>query len=292
MPTKLSIAKLRLNGGTQPRDELDGPTVMEYADAMDRGVEFPPVKAMYDGTDYWLYDGFHRVKAAQNIDRTTIRVDVQQGTKQDAQWESLAANKDHGLRRTQSDKRRAIKRALKMKGADKPNRSIARHVGCDHKTVAKYRREMEPSGEIPQIKKRTVTRNGTTYTQDTSNIGKSRSNGSKPTPTPTKPSAPQISSNASAQKRRARRKQQQESEPQWDTSFQEDKTPTKQPKTQKQVAEKYADAAAGLSLGRDVQQLRDFVDRQHQFSTEERAEVKQAAENSIAELRRIVESIN
>lgn len=289
MPTKLSIAKLRLNGGTQPRDELDGPTVMEYADAMDRGVEFPPVKAMYDGTDYWLYDGFHRVKAAQNIDRTTIRVDVQQGTKQDAQWESLAANKDHGLRRTQSDKRRAIKRALKMKGAGESNAEIARHVGCDDKTVAKYRRDLEATSEIPKSDKRTGA-DGRTI--DTSNIGKSRSNGSKPTPTPTKPTAPQISSTASAQKRRERRKQQQESEPQWDTSFQEDKTSTKQPKTQKQVAEKYAGAAAGLSLGRDVQHLRDFVDRQHQFSAEERAEVKQAAENSIAELKRIVESIN
>ena len=289
MPTKLSIAKLRLNGGTQPRDELDGPTVMEYADAMDRGVEFPPVKAMYDGTDYWLYDGFHRVKAAQNIDRTTILVDVQQGTKKDAQWESLAANKDHGLRRTQSDKRRAIKRALKGWGQKKSNNHIAKHLGVGRRTVDRWRNKLEDDLVIDQVDEREGS-DGRTI--DTSNIGKSRSKDSKPTPKHTKPSAPQISSSASAQKRRERRKQQQEPDPQWDTSFQEDKTSTKQPKTQKQVAEKYAGAAAGLSLGRDVQHLRDFVDRQHQFSAEERAEVKQAAENSIAELKRIVESIN
>ena len=72
----------------------------------------------------------------------------------DAQWASLAANKDHGLRRSQADKRRAIRRALKQREEEKPNTKIAEHVGCDDKTVAKYRRELESSSEFPKMKER------------------------------------------------------------------------------------------------------------------------------------------
>ena len=108
---ELDLTEIRTDGGTQPRAQLDGVTVSEYADAMRRGNDFPPVKVMHDGENYWLYDGFHRVQAARQIGRETIKADVEQGTKEDAQWASLAANKRHGLRRSQEDKRRAIKRA-------------------------------------------------------------------------------------------------------------------------------------------------------------------------------------
>jgi len=166
--TTLRIDDIQRDGGTQPRAQLDGVTVSEYADAMERGNEFPPVKVMHDGDNYWLYDGFHRVRAARKIGLEKIDADVEQGTKEDAQWASLAANKRHGLRRSQADKRRAIKRALKGWGTDKSDREIARHVGCDHKTVGKYRDEQERTGEIPQSEKRTGA-DGRII--DTSNIG-------------------------------------------------------------------------------------------------------------------------
>ena len=52
---------------------------------------------------------------------------------------------------------------------------IAEHVGVSDKTVAKYREDA--TSEIPKIKTRTVTRGGTTYEQDTANIGKSGAKG-------------------------------------------------------------------------------------------------------------------
>jgi N6-adenosine-specific RNA methylase IME4 len=171
MMSDLPTEKIRTDGGTQPREQLDGVTVSEYADAMRRGAEFPPVKVMYDGENYWLYDGFHRVQAARQIGREHIDADVDQGTKEDAQWASLGANKRHGLRRSQADKRRAIKRALKGWGQKKSNNQIAQHIGCSDATVLKYRRELESSSQIEKMDKREVTRNGTTYTQNTSNIG-------------------------------------------------------------------------------------------------------------------------
>jgi len=168
--TQLSISKIRTDGGTQPRAELDLSVVGEYAEAMERGVDFPPISVVYDGEEYWLYDGFHRLRAAMKRERETIEAEVEQGTQEDAVWRSLAANKDHGLRRSQKDKRRAIKRALKhTHGAESSDRSIARHVGVSPKTVSKYREQLT-GVEIPQVDERKGS-DGKTY--DTSNIGSS-----------------------------------------------------------------------------------------------------------------------
>jgi hypothetical protein len=52
------------------------------------------------------------------------------------------------------------------------DREIAQHCKVDHKTVAARRPKPKVSGEIPQMQRRTVTRNGSTYTMDTAAIGK------------------------------------------------------------------------------------------------------------------------
>lgn len=98
-----------------------------------------------------------------------FRYKVERGDIEYAQWKSLAANAKHGKRRTRADKRRAINRALKGWGQHKSDREIARHIGCSHATVGKYRDQL--SGQIDQIEQREVTRNATRYKQDTSNNG-------------------------------------------------------------------------------------------------------------------------
>jgi hypothetical protein len=160
---RIDISKIRRDGGTQSREELNQNTVDEYAAAMMAGDNFPAVKAFYDGTWYWLSDGFHRMAAAVQIKATTIFADVRQGTQRDAILDSVAANSNHGLRRTREDMRRAIKTLLRDEEWSKwSDREIARKVNCDHKTVGSVRAEMASSGEIPQIE-RTVERNGTVY---------------------------------------------------------------------------------------------------------------------------------
>jgi len=168
MATDLKISEIRMDGETQPRSQIDTVTVTEYAEAMERGDKFPPVSVIYDGDDYWLYDGFHRVRAAEKRGEFQIRAEVEQGTREDAVWKSLAANKRHGLRRSQADKRRAIKRALKEWGQEYSDNRIAQHVGCDHKTVGKYRREIADDLGNSQVKERTGS-DGRTI--DISNIG-------------------------------------------------------------------------------------------------------------------------
>jgi len=87
---KLAISKLRTDGGTQPRSALNMPIVEDYAAAMRAGAKFPAVDVFYDGTDYWLADGFHRCRAAYVAEFAEIAATVHQGTLRDAQWFSYA----------------------------------------------------------------------------------------------------------------------------------------------------------------------------------------------------------
>jgi hypothetical protein len=57
MSTSVSLAKIRLDGGTQPRESLDQETVDEYCEAMEAKAQFPAVTVFYDDIDYWLVDG-------------------------------------------------------------------------------------------------------------------------------------------------------------------------------------------------------------------------------------------
>ena len=181
----LRLDLIRTDGGTQTRAEVREDVVREYADAMTDGATFPAVTVFYDGSEYWLADGFHRYAAARLLNWLEIDADVRQGTLQDAQWHSLGANKAHGLRRTRADVERAIKFALLhpevIPSGENSDRGIARHIGCSAPTVGKYRAELGLSVKTLQINERTVTRNGATYTQNTANIGK------RPAPPPPAP---------------------------------------------------------------------------------------------------------
>jgi hypothetical protein len=167
----IAIKEIRLDGGTQPRATIDFEAVFDYMDAMADGAKFPPVVVFYDGASYWLADGFHRVKAAEQAGTNEIACDLHQGTQQDAQWYSFGANKTNGLRRTNDDKHRAVKAALgHPNGAQLSNRQIAIHVGVDEGTVRNWREKL--TAEIPQSPKR-KGRDGRTI--KVTNIGKTAS---------------------------------------------------------------------------------------------------------------------
>jgi hypothetical protein len=56
---KINLDVIRIDGETQPREELDQEMVAEYAEFMRDGIKFPPVRVFFDGSNYWLVDGFH-----------------------------------------------------------------------------------------------------------------------------------------------------------------------------------------------------------------------------------------
>ena len=161
----ISIANIRLDGGTQPRAALNVNAIEDYAKAMSAGAKFPPVAVFYDGKQYWLADGFHRIKAGCAAGLDVIDCEVHQGTVEDAQWYSFSANKANGLRRTNSDKQRAVKAALAhTRSGSLSNSEIARHCGVTTPMVGKWREQLGLS--IKDLKIATVTRKGKTYTQD------------------------------------------------------------------------------------------------------------------------------
>lgn len=172
MVKKLNLNAIRIDGGTQPRERIDLEAVGEYAEAIRAGAEFPPLVVFHDGAEHWLADGFHRWHAHKAAEKASVMADVRAGTLDDAKLFASGANKDHGLRRSNADKRLAILMALSASPKWSDNR-IAEHVGVDHKTVAAQRAAiLGNSQDAPAV--RTVERAGKTFQQDTSRIGKSK----------------------------------------------------------------------------------------------------------------------
>lgn len=171
MTTLLDIDLIRLDGGTQSRDALNTDAIAEYAEKMRAGVQFRPVIVYYDGESYWLADGFHRIKAARAAGLRQFETDVQQGTRREAVLYSVGANDDHGIRRTNADKRRAVLNLLQdNEWKAWSNAEIARRCNVSHKLVNELR-SLEPGPS----ERTYTTRHGTTATMNTANIGKSPS---------------------------------------------------------------------------------------------------------------------
>ena len=178
----LQLSKIRLDGNTQPRVELEESLIAEYKEAYLAKAPMPPLEVMFDGASYWLWDGFHRRWGADRAGLEKLPCNVTNGTREDAQWASYGANKSHGLRRRNADKEKAVKAALRHpKGPGTSNYDLAEHCGVDEKTVRKYRDELVSTTEIPQSTTRTG-KDGRTI--NTTNIGsKSR----KPPAAPVEP---------------------------------------------------------------------------------------------------------
>lgn len=161
MSARIKLAEIRLDGGTQPRATLEESVIADYQEAITDGEKFPPVDLFFDGESYWLADGFHRVKATERAGLSDIDALIHMGTREDAQWFSYAANKAHGLRRSNADKQRAVQAALRHpEGAKKSDHLIAEHVGVDRQTVTNWRKKM--TGEIRQSPER-IGRDGRAY---------------------------------------------------------------------------------------------------------------------------------
>jgi hypothetical protein len=157
----LAPADIRTDGGTQPRAEISNDLVTEYMDAMSAGAQFPPVVIYFDGSDYWLADGFHRLRALASLGRPVL-ADVRQGTRRDAVLFSAGANATHGQRRTNADKRRAVLALLHDDEWQQwSDREIARRCAVHHDLVSTLRSDL--SGGNRQIETRRVVRGGTEY---------------------------------------------------------------------------------------------------------------------------------
>ncbi|WP_137110100.1 ParB N-terminal domain-containing protein [Rhodobacter sp. SY28-1] len=173
----MDISRIRLDGGTQSRVKINEITVSEYVEAMsDENNVFPPVVVYHDGTDYWLADGFHRLAAWARIGKSKIPADFRKGDQRRAILHSLKANTTHGLRRSNEDKRHSVMMLLEdPEWSQWPQAKIAEACVVSREFVNRVSKEMSASCDRSQDAIRTVDRSGKTYQQNTTKIGKARS---------------------------------------------------------------------------------------------------------------------
>jgi hypothetical protein len=180
MPTKsLNLAAIRIDGGTQSRVAINQDAVAEYAQVITEGDTLPAITVFFDGADYWLADGFHRLFANKSAGKASVLADVLTGTCRDAILYSLAANTVHGLRPTNEDKRKAVGIML----ADPEwslltAREIAKHCGVSHTLVLRMQKP-EPTASEPA---KTQPQSGTSSTASDDRTPKSGTSSTKAAP--------------------------------------------------------------------------------------------------------------
>jgi ParB-like chromosome segregation protein Spo0J len=81
----LKISNLDLS--FQPKENLIEENVIDCVSRIRRGEVFPPLLVRFDGTTYYLWEGFHRVEAAKRCGLTRLRAEVLPGTLQEMEEE-------------------------------------------------------------------------------------------------------------------------------------------------------------------------------------------------------------
>ena len=167
---KLNLLTIKIDGGTQARVSLNQDVVKEYAESMREGDVFPPITVFFDGSDYWLADGFHRYFATKANAFTSIEADVKNGTLDDATLFAFSANSKRGLSMTFEDNRNIIYAMLRHPEWSKwTNTAIAKHIGVSSMTVGRVKATMEKKDDESTIKK-FINKSGNEVTVDTSKL--------------------------------------------------------------------------------------------------------------------------
>ena len=141
----IGLDAIRIDGGTQSREKIDESVVSEYASLIEDGTVFPAVRVYFDGIHHYLADGFHRYHAHRKAGKGSIESDVENGTLRDAILYSLGANHEHGLQRTNADKRKAVQAMLDdFEWQEWSNGEIARRCHVSERLVKNMRGDNAP----------------------------------------------------------------------------------------------------------------------------------------------------
>lgn len=172
----MRIDEILIDAHLNPRSEgLDLVTVAEYTEQMSNGNKFPAIDVFSDGICYWVVDGFHRIEAAKQASIDEIEVNLYEGNWRDAKLHSFCVNAEHGKRRTNADKRKAVTEILQDEEWSKwSDREIAKRCQVSQPFVSNLRHELLTDNIISEkpAERTYQTKHGTTSTMHTDNIGK------------------------------------------------------------------------------------------------------------------------
>ncbi len=130
MEKVLPIDSIRTDGNTQVRVEESPEAIQRYADALAANRQLPPIHVFFDGSDYWLADGHHRLAAYKKRGLDSISCVVHEGDQTAALKYACQANQEHGLPLTNADKRNIVLTYFKIPGNEnKSNNAVAKELG-------------------------------------------------------------------------------------------------------------------------------------------------------------------
>jgi hypothetical protein len=141
---RMRLSAVSLDTNIQCRASINMDTVAQYAADMEEGAVFPAVVLFGTADCAYPGDGWHRIMAAQQVGYKEIDADLRPGGIKDALRHALGANRDHGLRRTNADKRRAVEIAAR-EFPDLSSRAIAELCGVGDQMVGAVRDQVRDS---------------------------------------------------------------------------------------------------------------------------------------------------
>lgn len=164
MPELLPIKDIIIDQSIQSRVEINNDVVLDYADSLNEGIEFPPIVVFDTSDGYLLADGFHRIEAHKLAAKRKILADIKEGDRRDALLYGIGANVRHGARLTNADKRKAVTTLLLDNEWSKwSDQEIARVTGFTQPFVSKVRKELVAAGELEKSETRLAKRGDQIY---------------------------------------------------------------------------------------------------------------------------------
>jgi len=178
------ISEITVDSRFQFRAAIDDGVVQDYTELILEGVEFPPVEGFQTEVGLILVDGFQRLEAAKIADKRKIQVRIHEGTERDALLYALAANKTHGARLSNADKRKKGMFVLNDSELSLlSDNKLAELTGITQQALSNWRRELKAEklakGEEVSTIRKVVTKAGRSYNIETKNQGRPKKTESK-----------------------------------------------------------------------------------------------------------------
>lgn len=140
---QVAISSIVVRDEVQQRVSINEECVKEYAEEIAGGKTFPPLIVFSEGEDLSLADGRHRYEAYKIAGIEMIDVEVHEGGLREAKLYAVGANADHGLRRTNADKRKSVSTLLTdQEWKTWSDRVIAEKCRVSQPFVTKLREEL------------------------------------------------------------------------------------------------------------------------------------------------------
>ena len=145
----MKLTEITVDSSLQARCKLNQDVINEYAEILREGGKLPAITVFRVGSRYYLVDGWHRYSGSKKAGLEDIDVTIIDGTIREATLYAIGANDEHGLRRTNDDKRKAVMMLLvDLEWSKWNDKAIAKVAKVSFMTVSRIRKELKIQPEV------------------------------------------------------------------------------------------------------------------------------------------------